>query len=248
MMRTAFLLGVVFAAPCAGAAADEFYVPSDGSIVTSGLLAAGRTYIIEAEGFYQYRGDDPDKIADAEWVRTYVDDAWTWVETPGGGDLDLYVDGADISMMGSEDGVTFRPHVFSPDNTYRATVFGQGAAIALSIYDTQYDDNIGGLNVTISLLAAGDTNADGAVDVEDYENLIAQFGAAPGEQSADFNGDGIVDLTDFALLRANFGQTVGPAPGGQLGAAAPEPATLTAMLLGALAVIGPRRSSRRYAK
>jgi len=58
----------------------------------------------------------------------------------------------------------------------------------------------------------GDTNADRSVDDIDYNNLIAQFGAAPpaGAASADFNGDNIVDLEDFIIMRENFGYGVTP--------------------------------------
>jgi len=209
------------------------FIPSDGSIVTSDPLLSGQWYVIESRGFYGYRGGVPEKIADAEWVRTFINDAWVWIETPGGGDLDLQVDGVDVLMMGTEDGVSFRPHVFSPQHVYRARIFGQGLPIELSIYDTRYDDNSGGLDVTIWPAFAGDANADDVVDESDLQQLIAQFGGPPGEQNADFNGDGEVDLTDFVLQRSNFGQTADSPPSGQYGSIAPEPGTLAAIIVGA---------------
>jgi|GEM_PF-2297795 len=60
--------------------------------------------------------------------------------------------------------------------------------------------------------APGDTNGDGMVDDSDYNNLVAQFGGAPGVESADFDDDGRVDLGDFAVMRANFGAGVTSAP------------------------------------
>ena len=75
----------------------------------------------------------------------------------------------------------------------------------------------------------GDTNYDGNIDNRDYENLIAQFGGAPGAESADFNGDGIVDLEDFAILRRHLGSGLASAPNTEPGATAPEPAALILM-------------------
>ena len=77
----------------------------------------------------------------------------------------------------------------------------------------------------------GDSNGDDAVDYVDYENLIAQFGGAPGVDSADFNGNDFVDLEDFAILRGNFGFGVASAPDSVFGASAPEPAALTLLAL-----------------
>jgi len=88
----------------------------------------------------------------------------------------------------------------------------------------------------------GDTNGDNIVNDLDYDNLLAQFGGAPGVESADFNADGLVDLADFALQRGNFGFGVFPAPDSEFAAAIPEPATLSLLTLGCLAVLRRRRS------
>ena len=247
MIRKAFMLGVVIAALAAGGGAGELFIPADGSVVTTDPLTAGQSYIIEARGTYGYKNTAPEKTADAEWVYSPLDE--TWVETPAGGDLDLYVDGADISMMGKVGG-SFSRHVFSPEHIYRANVLGGGEPIELSIYDKRYDDNSGGLHVTISLgwqgvtivPQMGDTNVDGVIDGRDYENLVVQFGGPPGDESADFNGDGIVDLHDFAIQRESFGLGVASAPAGESRAMTPEPATLVLLAFGGMAVVGPRRS------
>lgn len=82
----------------------------------------------------------------------------------------------------------------------------------------------------------GDTNDDDIVDASDYGNLIAQFGGPPGVDSADFNGDIFVDLADFAIMRGNFGFGVS-SPDAEFGATTPEPATLTVLALGGLAIL-----------
>jgi hypothetical protein len=98
------------------------------------------------------------------------------------------------------------------------------------------------VNVIIALPTMGDTNGNDIVDDYDYDNLVAQFGGPPGAESADFNNDGVVDLIDFSLQRENFGFGVSPAAPdvGSL-AAVPEPATLSLLALGAVAMLKRRR-------
>ncbi|MCB2183361.1 MAG: hypothetical protein KQH63_15110 [Desulfobulbaceae bacterium] len=55
-----------------------------------------------------------------------------------------------------------------------------------------------------------DINNDGAVDLQDFGILRAQFGTVCSEAapcSADLNGDNSVDLSDFGILRSEFGRT-----------------------------------------
>jgi len=85
--------------------------------------------------------------------------------------------------------------------------------------------------VTADML--GDTNADYLVDDADYDNLVAQFGGPPGEESADFNRDGVVGLADFAVMRAHFGSGLASAPAAGLAVSAPEPTTLIMLAAGA---------------
>jgi hypothetical protein len=100
-------------------------------------------------------------------------------------------------------------------------------------------DNITALEDPVT---PGDTNGDGIVDKLDLNNLKAQFGGPPGNESADFNDDGRVDVIDFTIMRNNFGSGVGPAPGGILQAtAAPEPATLGLIAFGGVMAISRRR-------
>ncbi len=83
------MLGAVIATVAAGAGGEVLFVPADGSVVTSAPLSAGQNYIIEARGTYGYKAAEPAKIADAEWAYSRTGDVWTWVETPGAGDVDL---------------------------------------------------------------------------------------------------------------------------------------------------------------
>ncbi len=51
----------------------------------------------------------------------------------------------------------------------------------------------------------GDANQDQVVDIEDFTQLLTQFGEVGFGLSADFNGDFNVDTYDFSLLLLNFG-------------------------------------------
>ena len=98
-------------------------------------------------------------------------------------------------------------------------------------------------NVDLAVVetVAGDVNGNGIVNAVDLDLFEGQFGGAPDPNfSADFDGNGIVDLDDFAILRGNWGFGVVPtAP-----EAAPEPATMSLLALGGLAVLRRRRRHR----
>jgi len=96
----------------------------------------------------------------------------------------------------------------------------------------------------IDTASMGDTNDDGLIDELDYENLVAQFGDVPGDESADFNGDGRVDLEDFAIMRGNFGFGVDSAPAAAPGATTPEPTATILLAMGGLALIRRKRYRR----
>jgi hypothetical protein len=91
----------------------------------------------------------------------------------------------------------------------------------------------------------GDANLNGAVNLDDFNILAANFGQSGANwQQGDFNGDGRVSLDDFNLLAANFGATAGPngptaQDWGALGAAVPEPAGLLTLLT--VAALSTRR-------
>ncbi|MBT3198615.1 MAG: PEP-CTERM sorting domain-containing protein [Phycisphaerales bacterium] len=86
----------------------------------------------------------------------------------------------------------------------------------------------------------GDTDGDRDVDGDDYANLLAQFGGAPGEESADFNDDHIVNLADFVIMRRNFGNASAPTPESQ--SETPEPAALVMLALGGMALVRRRKN------
>ncbi len=85
-------------------------------------------------------------------------------------------------------------------------------------------------------LFIGDCNLDGSVDLLDLDTLAYNWGNSIDVDWAegDFNGDGKIDLLDLNLIAANWGSA--PALGN-----VPEPATLSILAIGGLAMLRRRR-------
>jgi hypothetical protein len=85
------------------------------------------------------------------------------------------------------------------------------------------------------VLLAGDANRDNVVSAGDYASVQANFGSTgiPGILG-DANGDGVVSAGDYASVQANFGNTLPTS-------VTPEPATLSLLSLGGLAMIRRRK-------
>jgi large repetitive protein len=114
------------------------------------------------------------------------------------------------------------------------------------VWDTQI------IPVSIFLPILGDTDGDHDVDSDDCDNLKSVFGLsgdaltayiaslAPEDRfDADLNDDGAVDLSDFVALRDAFDDAAEAPPLDAF--ATPEPATMTLVAFGALAVLRKRR-------
>jgi len=97
-----------------------------------------------------------------------------------------------------------------------------------------------GKRIYLSFGVPGDTNGDFVVDAADYIAVKQNFGMTEGATLAqgnfDSDIDGNVDWDDLQILMAKFGtRSIGGAP------AAPEPAALGLLAIGAVAVIRRRR-------
>ncbi|HEY4330057.1 MAG TPA: dockerin type I repeat-containing protein [Phycisphaerae bacterium] len=87
----------------------------------------------------------------------------------------------------------------------------------------------------------GDANLNGQVTGADYTLLADHFGGAGTWSVGDFNGDGVITGADYTLLADHFGFGQSGAPGIPATGAVPEPASLGALALGALALLRRRR-------
>jgi hypothetical protein len=100
----------------------------------------------------------------------------------------------------------------------------------LSPLDARMDDF-----VATGDCSEGDANLDGVVNEADYGILVANWGAGDNWSEGDFNFDGTVDAADLVSITENWGGS-GAAP-----TAVPEPATLSLLGMGAVAIYCRRR-------
>jgi hypothetical protein len=100
----------------------------------------------------------------------------------------------------------------------------------------------GPIGIVASVDVDGDANGDLLVNDADLAIFLDQFGGAWNGltfEDPDFDNDGIVDLADFVLMRANWGAGAGASP--EIGDVTPEPATMSLLAIGGLAVLRRRR-------
>jgi hypothetical protein len=100
---------------------------------------------------------------------------------------------------------------------------------------------------TIMQAVPGDADLDGLVGYWDLSRMLDTFGASTGALwvDADFTGDGAVSSVDYIAMKSNFGYVAALAPPVNAGGAAPEPASLAILAVGACAALaepGRRRN------
>ena len=148
-------------------------------------------------------------------------------------DTDEYYLVALNSMLGSEN-PTFTLTI--PNVTHAQLLF-EGAEwipVVGGQFADVFDDYEAHVYKLIILLQ-GDANHDGVVSAGDYASVQANFGNVGIGIEGDANGDGVVSAGDYASVQANFGNV---APTVQ---ATPEPATMSLLVLGGLAMLKRRK-------
>ncbi len=103
--------------------------------------------------------------------------------------------------------------------------------------------------VVIGYVYAGDANMDGNVNIQDFNQIAANFGssATPSWVKGDLNYDGVVNSLDLNAVATEFGDgpLTAPLPSGAvaLGALVPEPTSMG--MIAAVAALGLRRRRAR---
>jgi|GEM_PF-276632 len=138
------------------------------------------------------------------------------------------------------------------DATIATTAYGSfSATYTFATADQDLPGAAARENLTLTLngivALGGDTNLDGFVGTEDFNELAGNFGAlSPTWQMGDFNRDDLIDSADFGILTSHFGERIvmaSPSPAGQsLGSTVPEPASL-GLLTMALSLCAIRKRS-----
>jgi GH35 family endo-1,4-beta-xylanase len=131
-----------------------------------------------------------------------------------------------------------------------AVGYGESGAVFTSFPAAFAGQLVDDSSVLVRFTRYGDANLDGAVNLQDFNKLAANFGAAAARlwTDGDFSYDGTVSLQDFNLLAGNFGLSatgpdVTPENWAALASAVPEPAALP---LGSLVTMFLTRRHRRY--
>jgi hypothetical protein len=139
------VLIVLFAAP-----ANAVYIPSDGSVVAVSVPNSG-WYNIDASGTWRWGDGPPERYCDAEWIFfNDWEEAWYEYGFSLQNDLtDLKVNDNLVDWAGLQTSGEYALHSFSPTHQYRTTIYIQDS-VHLQIYDTDFHDNMGGLDVTVT--------------------------------------------------------------------------------------------------
>lgn len=127
-------------------------------VITTPALETNHQYLVEVSGTYKYNSSWG--VADAEWSNySYwsVGPGAPWIEDIGDDRyedaLDVLIDGTAVDWRGTEDGITFAPHTYSPTHVYRYKILGAGQPVTFQIADylgAHPTDNSGSLQLEIT--------------------------------------------------------------------------------------------------
>jgi hypothetical protein len=216
------------------AAFDFAASPGLGSIDVHGVQTDNKTrfqiqgldptlkYDFSFFGSHKYEGDVTTVYS------VYTDDTYTTLA----GSATLNVRDATDASLHNRDTIATIPNLVPAANT---------------ILYVQFVGDMGGLGylndmrIVASGVApgvVGDYNANGVVDAADY---VVWRNAGPTATLPNDSTPGVVNSSDYSAWKANFGKMPGGGSGLGVGAAVPEPVSITLILLGTIGLISLNR-------
>lgn len=171
-------------------------------------------------GGYVYRGPDPslqgtylfaDEVSSHFWQMNTTNYSVTNID----------------SLLTPNTGSTAAPSSFGEDAVGNVYIVSYGTGGVFRINTTQ--------------LLAGDYNADGVVNNDDYNVWRSSFGITTAGSRADGNGNGAVDAADYVIWRNNLGASVHTGSGSSFGTEVPEASTFACFLWTVAGVLVARR-------
>ncbi|HDY64877.1 MAG TPA: PEP-CTERM sorting domain-containing protein, partial [Phycisphaerae bacterium] len=210
----------------------EVTVDGPGSIWTGGGSSIG----YEGSGVLNITGGGLVSVGDFLTIRS-----GDFINMATGGMLALYGEedasgslGAFLGLIDGTDDIRYWDYSLEDwDDIANATL---GEDYTLS-YLTEGDLAGYTMLTVLELILLGDANGDGLVSVDDYGFVQLNFGdTGPAGIHGDANGDGVVSADDYGSVQLHFGDT-----GGMGSMPVPEPATLSLLVLGCMAMLTKRR-------
>ena len=157
-MKTIGLIGILLFFTQSYADPIFISIPSNGSVITTSVSNPGQ-YDIIASGTFNWGSDGTITLANAEWMfHSAEHQEWQedWSSNKshsfsiwGTDTHDLQVNNQFIHWEGLQLDNSYQVHTYSEQHIYKTTLFIE-SEVTFRIYDTDYHDNFGSLNIGVS--------------------------------------------------------------------------------------------------
>lgn len=206
----------------------DIQTPGVGGPIPPNYLAPVYDYVSNGSGLfggnsvvggYVYRGPDPEVRGRYFFADSFPTQLWTFDPSDPNGTVQNVESTLDPSASINT------PVSFGEDANGNLYILGSGSGV---------------YRIETDALSPGDYNADGLVDIRDYQVWRSSYGAQ--DSPADGDNSGVVDAADYTIWRDAFTAASNSGAGSL---ATPEP-TACLLMLGALVALCNPRRARRY--